>query len=263
MLPLGAIAVAILLARRSAAAWFVLGGLVALLPQWLLNRWRGTLWTPVPERTGWLTELQATFAPFVVRYDTVVAPDAQPSLAFCSPSMAQALDGKTPSSPGELAVTYLTHMPQSLVVSVQKVGAGLHWPLSAPYLTPAPVVNSLFAVLVTAVSVIGAAALLRRSFGRGRRMTLGQVGLLLALAASVVGLVTSATETRFALSLVLLGIVGCAELIADGLRLPRTKAARCWVVGTLIVAVGLYVAGVAGMAYPWDGLVSLEVCAGF
>jgi hypothetical protein len=261
LLPLGAVVLALLVLRRSATMWFAMGAVVALLPQFLFNASRGILGLPVPERTGWLSELQASFAPFIVRYDTVIEPGKSASLVFCSPPMARALEGVPPSSPGELAITYLTNLPDSLIVSVQKIGAALHWPLSTPYVAPAPVSNAVFAMMITAVTVIGAAVLLRQALRRGRGLTLGNVVVLLAWAGSLVALCTSATELRFALPLVIFGIVGCTVLTADGLRLPQARSARLWAAGTLVAVITLYAVGVTGMAHSFEFLVGFEGCA--
>jgi hypothetical protein len=261
LLPLGAVVLALLVARRGAAVWFASGVVVALIPQFLFNRSRGVLGLPVPDRTGWLTELQSTYAPFIVRYDTVIAsPGTSPSLSFCSPHMARALEGNLPSSPGELAVTYLTHMPASILMTAQKIGASLHWPLSTPYMTPAPVLNAAFAIVITSVTVIGAAVLLRHALRRGRGLTLSNIVLILAWVGCLLSLITSATETRFALPLVLFGLVGCSVLAADGLRKPQARSARLWIAGTLMAILALYVLGVTGMAHSFPFLASPEHC---
>jgi len=261
LLPLGAIFLALLIARRSATVWLALGVMVALLPQFMFNRSRGILGLPVPERTGWLSELQSSYAPFIVRYDTVIAvTETPPSVSFCSPRMARALEGAVPTSPGELAVTYLERLPESLAMALQKIGAALHWPLSSPYLTPAPVLNAVFALLITAVTVIGASVLLRHAFGRSHSLTFNRIVVLLAWAGSLVGLVTSVTETRFALALVLLGIVGCAVLAADGLRPGQERSARWWVAGAVAAVVALYAVGVTGMVHVFPFLAGLEDC---
>jgi hypothetical protein len=262
LVPLLAVGVAVLVARRWAAGWAVLGGALALVPQVAANlRWQGT-WSPVPVRTGALTELQASYASYVVRYDTVVSDSASaPQLFWCSPGMARALDGRTPTSPGELAVTYLTHLPGSLVFALQKVGAALHWPLAAPYDDPAPGVDVLVALLVTATTVVGLAALVHRAVTAGRHLQLGQVACTLVWLGTAAGLVTSATETRFALSLVLCGVAGCALLAAGGAVVPRGRSARLWVAGAAVVLVAVYAVGVSGMQHPVVGGVTVATCA--
>ncbi|MQA33318.1 hypothetical protein [Modestobacter roseus] len=261
LLPLAAVGVAVLLARRWAALWAALGATLALAPQVALNRSRGTSWLPVPPGTGGLTELQASFASYVVRYDTVVAgPDAEPRLFSCSPAMVDALAGEVPRSPAGLASAFLHHLPQSVPFAAQKVGAALHWPLSTPYLTPAPGVDVVFAVLVTAVSVAGVAALLRLSTRERGRTTLGRVAVLLVWLGSLATLVTSATETRFALPLVLIGVAGCATVVAGGR--PQGRSAWWWVAGTVVAVAAVYAVGVAGLQHPFAGMATPELCSG-
>jgi hypothetical protein len=264
LLPVAAVGVAVLVGRRLSGLWFGIGAALALVPQVLLNAWRGSTWAPWPEMTGWLTTLQSAYAAHTVRYDTVFAapvgsgPGASPRLFFCSPAMAQAVEGDVPSSPGDLAGAYLAHFPQGVVVSAQKIGASLHWPLAAPYAAPAPGVNLLFALLVTAVTVVGAAALLRRTVLVGRSASLAQSAAGVAWLFSVATLVTSATEMRFAVSLVLFGIAGCALLAADGLR---SSASRAWIAGTLVAVVAVFGVGHTGLAHPFTGDGTAEACA--
>ena len=80
-------------------------------------------------------------------------------------------------------------------------------------------------------------------------MTPGQVAGLLAWAGCLVGLTTSATETRFALPLVVIGLAGCTLLVADGRRLPRGTAGRVWVAGTIATFLVTFGAGVSGMQH--------------
>ncbi|WP_369139995.1 hypothetical protein [Modestobacter versicolor] len=261
LVAVAAVGVVVLVARRWAGGWFVLGAAVALLPQFVLNRARGATWVPWPELTSQLTGVQASYASFVVRYDTVVAGDAvSPQLFFCSPSMAAALDGDPPSSTGQLAVAYLQHLPQAVVLSVQKIGSAVHWPLSMPYYQSLPVVNGLFAVLVTAVSVLGAVALLHRLV-QDRRPSSTVVAGLVAWAASVLTLVTSATETRFAVVLVLFGIAGVAGLATTRWQLPRRGRGLGWLVGALALVALVYLGGSTGLAHPVVGDVTAETCA--
>ncbi|TFV76079.1 hypothetical protein E4P39_09330 [Blastococcus sp. CT_GayMR19] len=266
LLPLAAVGLAVLVARRWSGILFGLGVAVALVPQVLLNAWRGSTWTPWPEMTGFLTTLQSSYAAYVVRYDTVFAgpvgsgPIEEPRRMYCSPAMAEAVNGNVPSSPGDLAGTLLAHMPQSLVFSAQKIGAALHWPLATPYAAPAPGVNALFALLVTAVAVIGAAALLRRVARAGRDASLAQAAAVIAWASSVVTLATSTTEARFALTLVVFGIAGCALLAADGFR-PGSAPPRAWVAGALVAIVALFGVGHIGLGHPLEGVVTAAECA--
>jgi hypothetical protein len=265
LVPVAAVGVAVLVARRLRGLWFGLGVAAALVPQVLLNVWRGSTAAPWPEMTGWLTQLQSSYASYVIRYDTVsgmpIGSGAISRRFYCSPAMAQVVDGDGPSSPGELAGTLLAHLPQSVPFAAEKVGAALHWPLATPYSSTVPGVNGLFALLVTAVAVVGAAALIRHTVRLGRGVSLAHVTALIAWACSAATLVTATTETRFALPLVLFGLAGCAHVAAGGLR-PSGTAARIWLVGTVVAVVAVFGFGHIGMAHPTEGNGTVAECAG-
>ena len=255
--------VVVLIGRRLSGLWYLVGAGLALLPQVAINRMHGLPSWPWPEATSALTELQAGYAAYVIRYDTVMeGPDVYPRLFFCSPSMAGALDGKPPTSPGELAGAFLQHFPQALVFTAQKISAALHWTLSTPYYVTSPGVNGLFAIAVTTVTVAGAAALLHRSIRHGvRRLSVAHVGAVVIWLGSVLALVTSATESRFALPLVLVGIAGVAAALGDGVRLPRERAGRLWLAGSLVAVVAVFGLGAWGLQHPLPGDGALVDCA--
>lgn len=263
LIPLAALVVAVLAARRWSGLWFVAGAALALLPQFALNRWRGTSWLPWPEATAALTQVQASYASFVVRYDTDMSGQvSDPRLFFCSPRMAHALDGTAPDSTGGLALAFLSHPLEALVLSAQKVGAALHWPLSTPYFVPAPGSDGLFALLVTVVAVVGAMGLVRATFRHGwRAMSLPQAAALIAWAGSVLTLATSATETRFALPLLLVGIAGCALLSAEGSGVRSSTAGRVWLAATTVTVAVVFGTGVWGLQHPVEGDVTVTRCA--
>jgi hypothetical protein len=73
---------------------------------------------------------------------------------------------------------------------------------------------------------------------------------------------TSATEPRFALPLILLGIVGCAALVpvrwSDAVRRPE----RRWVIGTVVAALVVFAIGSNALSHPAPpGGVSVATCA--
>ncbi|WP_104527644.1 hypothetical protein [Blastococcus saxobsidens] len=262
LLPLLLLAAAVLVARRSSGLWFAAGAVGALVPQFLLNRWRGTAWLPFPEESGALTELQASYAAYIVRYDTVIDDEAGPRLFFCSPGMADALEGRAPTSFSELAVTFLSNFPHALLFSAQKIGAALHWPLSTPYRIDEPGLDGLFALLITTITVVGAAFLLRHGLRARRGIALEQVAVGLVWIGSLATLVTSATETRFAVLLVLVGVAGLASVADRRPDLARGGSARRWVGWTLLAMVAVYAVGISGLGHPVPGIVVLEMCTG-
>lgn len=255
--------VVVLVGRRLSGLWYLAGAGLALLPQVALNRVHGIPPWPWPEATSSLTQLQAGYAAYVVRYDTVMeGPPDYPRLFFCSPSMARALGGNPPRSPVELAGAFLHHFPLALLFCAQKISAALHWTLSTPYYVTNPGVNGLFAIVVTAVTVAGAAALLHRSVRHGiRELSVAHVGVVVVWLGSVLALVTSATESRFALPLVLVGIAGVASALADGVRLPRGGAGRLWLAGSLVTVVAVFGLGAWGLQHPLSGDGAMADCA--
>jgi len=94
----------------------------------------------------------------------------------------------------------------------------------------------------------------------GRNVSLAQAAAVIAWTFSVATLVTSTTEARFALTLILFGIAGCALLAAEGFRLSGT-APRAWVAGTLVAVVAVFGIGHVGLGHPVEGDVTAEICA--
>jgi hypothetical protein len=253
----------VLIARRGRTAWFGGGIALALLPQLALNGWRGASLVPWPERTSELIELQTGYAAYIVRYDTIAAETSSlPRRFYCSPGMADALQGDTPASITELATAFAAHPAQALVLSAQKVAAALHWPLATPYTSGARGANMLFALLVTSTAVVGAAVILRTAIRRGRSgLSVSQVATVVIWSGSVLALVTSAAESRFALPVVLIGVVGLSLILGQGLRVPVERTRRRWVLGTLASVAAVFAIGVSGLQHPHSGKTSLADCA--
>jgi hypothetical protein len=264
LVPVAAICAVVLVGQRLRGLWLFVGIGLALAPQAVMNRIWGVTVIPWPERTVELSSMQALYASFVVRYDTYVVDGATSQLFFCDPALAADVhaDGDYVRSSGELAGWMLSHLPHSLAFTGQKVAAALHWPLSTPYYAPGAAVNGVFAGLVTAIAVLGAVGLARATIRRGlRKATPAQVAAVVAWAGSLLTLLTSAPETRFALPLVIFGIAGCAVLFADGPHLPRSTRGRVWVAGGLVAVVAVYGLGAWGMAHPVMGAVNGPICA--
>jgi hypothetical protein len=257
------IALAVCLVRRVRGLWFLGGVAFALVPQILANRWWDISWLPWPEETFVLTQVQARYASYTVRFDGVLGPDGLAPLFYCSPSMAGAIDGEAPGSGGDMVGLFVANLPQAIVFSAQKVGAALHWPLTMPYYTDAPGVNALFALTVTAGAVVGAAALLRSTVRQGwRSMGLARLVVLILWVSSVASLISAATENRFALSLVSLGIAGCGLLVADGVPDVRGRAGRIWVAVVALAVVAVFAVGTTGLQHPFSGIPAVADCAG-
>ena len=257
------IAVVTVVARRWRSGWVLLGGMTALLPQ-VIYGWvsRGVL-SISPAATEGLISLQSGYAAYTVRYDTAPWDGGGAGQFFCSPAMASHVS-PLPTTTAELAGAYLSNFSHALPFALEKVAASLHWPLSAPYLHPNPGVDALFAVAVTAIAVVGCAALVcapilrRRTASRDLWVAWGLVSS--AVVATIATLAGSATESRFAIPLVLLGVVGVtvvAEAGAASVRANRRAFVAAGVVAVVVVGLGY-----AGLSHPAPRvMMTPEVCA--
>lgn len=263
LLPLAALGGFVAVTRRWPALWFAAGVLAGSLPQVAFNVARGHPPGLTPPGTAGLVGFQASYASYVVRYDTVTT-GGPPQQFYCDPSMASAVAGHPVGSTGDLLLALLASLPSSALFLVEKVAAALAWPASAPYSAPAAAGQYELAVPVVLIVLAGVAVACRTAGARA----------LAVLAAGVCGsLMTSATETRFALPLVLLGVAGCALRVPDTWR--PWQAWRRWhrvpvpcaavavpVAGVLVAAALLLAAAAAGVAHPLPpGPASPAACA--
>ena len=235
----------VFLRQRFTGLWFPAGAFVALVPQSISNLMHGSGWAPWPPGMGSLTQLQAYYASYIVRFDAVTASPAEvtPLRVFCSPAMAQAVGDHPPGSTGALAAFYLHNLPQSFVFLAEKTAAVLHWPLSFPYFEPTGAGDQMFALLVTTVAVLGAVSLVQAQSGSGfRSASLAACVALVVWLGSLATSLTSAPESRFAMPLVLFGIAGCAALV-------RERPGRRWVVGGVIAVAVVFAIGTAGLSH--------------
>ena len=257
--------VVVLVWKRWKGAFFALGVFVALIPQVVVNLVTSNEWGLLPTASSSLVALQAGYASYIVRYDTFLGA-ASPQQFFCSPAMANQLQGTAlPTSTGELASTFLANMPNSIVFSLQKIAAALQWPLASPYNVPAPGLDELFSLTITAVTTIGLLALLRLAIKSRGKWTSGLwqnwAALTVVTLSSVITLVGAATETRFALQLVLIGVVGCLTL---PLVSPREawRSGRWWIVTSVILVLVVSFFGYKGLSHPAaPGDATQAVCA--
>ena len=242
----------VLVWRRWSGLLMPAGVAVALLPQAVFNMSRFGNSTVLPPESAALMALQARLGSYVVRYDTLFGL-AQPQQFYCSPGMAQRLGSPLPATMGDLASTFLTHMPTSVVFALQKVGAALHWPLSTPYTTPMVGLDALYAVSITGITVVGIAALIRSAVrtrgGWSSSTWYGSTTISAVVVSGILTLVSSATESRFALPLVLIGAMGCATL-ANTRPAELWSRGRWWIIGALVVAVAVVALGYSGLSHP-------------
>ncbi|MEV0128390.1 hypothetical protein AB0H83_07975 [Dactylosporangium sp. NPDC050688] len=218
LLPLLALGGLVVATRRvRPALWSAAGAVAGSLPQMAYNLLRGDPPAPTPPGTAGLAGFQAGYASYVVRYDTIEPATGAPQQFYCDPSMAAAVAGDPVGSTGDLVRALLGNLPGSALFLVEKVAAALAWPASAPYSAAAGVERYALAVPVVLIVAVGIGAACRTPGARA----------VAVLAAGVcASLMTSATETRFALPLVLLGVAGCALLTppARGQTAPGEQA---------------------------------------
>lgn len=256
------IVVVVVIWKRAAGLLLPAGVAIALVPQVVMNAVQSGTWSPLPAGSDDLIALQSSYASYVVRYDTMID-DESARQFFCSPEMAHLVGDSTPQSAGELALTLIQTLPTSLWFSLQKVATSLSWHASTPYSAAVRPVDIAYGIGITAVAVVGIAALF---FVATRRIGRTRDGLGIAMVAAITAgttltLVSSATETRFALMLVLLGVVGVT--VMAGARLAEIWGSGRWWLGAAAVAtvIVLFV-GATGLAHPAPrGDVTTAICA--
>jgi len=258
------IAVIVVVWRQWTGLLFAVGAALSLLPQVAFNVIRFATWSVSPAGSGGMVGLQAGMASYIVRYDTLLGADV-PAKFYCSPVMANQVGATPPLSMAQLATFFVDHFSHASAFALEKVAASLHWTLATPYATPTPGLDSLFALFITAVTVLGLATLIRMAVHERGLPNRRDWFIWTLMAALVIGavltLVSSATETRFALPLVLVGLIGCATLVDVD---PRAVWAhgRGWVVGTIIVALGVVTLGYMGLSHPAQpGPVDASICS--
>lgn len=269
LVPVLLVLVIIAFTRRSTALWVIPGAAIALIPQLAVNVSIWGSWSLLPTGTAVLTRIQAAQSAYVVRYDTVIEAGRSPQQFYCDPGFASGLVGSPPpGSPLELAVTFLGHLPESVWFLVQKIAASLAWSLSTPYEASPDGRLGPVAVAVTVVAAMGLVALVL-CIARGRSVAGARTAGLVAGSfwiGSLATLAMSTPETRFALPLVLTGLVAIAA-VAARVRRPRNRSewalAAGAAVGTAGLTLGLLVSTLVGLQYavPPGPLADAAQCA--
>lgn len=229
------------------------GAALGLLPQSLVNLYVHGTPLPWPVDSAGLVRLQASYASYVVRYDTVPAAP-QPQLFHCSPAMAELVPDPPPDGLFELARHLLATLPDSLLFALEKVGAAFLWGWSTPYAAIGEPAVTALGVVVALVSGIGVVSVVRPVLGRVRGPAAERSeawGWAVIAGGSALTLVSSTPEARFALPVVLVGVVGCTAAIAQRHRLGDASWGRVpwWLPGAVLAAL-LLGAGAAGMTHP-------------
>ncbi|MBN9632904.1 MAG: hypothetical protein J0I18_20245 [Actinobacteria bacterium] len=233
--------------------WIALGAIVGALPQVILNRAVYKVWALTPGDTFRISEIQNQYASFVVRYDTVAYIQASdPRQFYCSPQMAAIVAQHPPATSLDLVKVFVKNLGSSVVFALEKVGAALSWSPQTPYAAPPPFEPTVVGAVVIIVASLGFVILAVETFRRGFRSLNATAVLLLAAWIGTVGtLVMSAPETRFASTLVVVGVIGCLVGLSRLRRASFRRPAPWVVLGVaLAIAVGLQVLAVVGLAHP-------------
>lgn len=213
LIAIAAVVVGVAVLHRWRTGLLLAGIVLGSVPQMVFNLSRGSAPGLTPPGTSGLVGFQAGYASYAVRYDTIIDANGAPQQFYCDPAMARAVAGHPVTSTGGLAKALLTNLPESIAFLVKKVCAALAWSSATPYSAAASVERYDLAVPIVLITVIGAFGLVLAA-RRREGLVLAGVGPAICLS-----LMTSATETRFALPLILLGIAGCALVT----RLPAAR----------------------------------------
>jgi hypothetical protein len=266
LVPVVAVAVVWTILHRHRALWLVVGGAVSLLPQIAVNLYFARRFVPWPVDTFRVVEVQSRYAAFVVRFDGVAYHNAvNPQLFYCNPEMAARVEGNPPTGAGELLGLYARNLPESIALMAQKVASSLIWTPDTPYSDLPSRTPGALAVVVVALSVVGIAGLLWSTVRRGHPSSLRASAPLFALwLGSAATLAYSTAEARFALPLLLIGIVGCTVAAAHlAGRAGVTKSSLVWLAAGVGVVLLLLWVGTAGLSNPAPlGDVTPEICRG-
>jgi hypothetical protein len=235
------------------AHWPALGAIIAFAPQVITNMVVMGSWKPWPTLTSKITAIQAQYAGYTIRYDTIAyVKSPSPRQFFCSPELASAAGGQFPKSTGELLAFFANSFPESLSFMAQKVAASLSWSLATPYEAPPSGGLSLMAIAVATVSSAGFLALIWHFLRQQAGSRSPVIPVLLAVwLGSVATLVFATPETRFALPILLIGLIGCVVATSRVTRrIPLTAKAVAWAEGAAVLAILLLWLGTAGLSHP-------------
>jgi hypothetical protein len=246
--------------RRSPLA--VVGGAAVLATQYVYGAAQSGISSVMPPTTRLVTQIQFNYSPYVVRYDTVPFTAEDPRLWHCSPAMAETLGDRVITSSGDLLGFFVDSLPGSALLAVQKVAASLHWNAATPYGQDGQGALRPLGVLVIALTAAGLVALvplLRRSPG-GRAPVAACIALALG---SMVTLVGSTPEARFALPLVAAGLVGTVAAVARWWHRDVVSTRGFWVAAACAAVLAVLVAGVGWQALQQDstrGEMTADTC---
>lgn len=262
LVPLALVAVVWCIFNARRMQWPALGAAIGLVPQVLFNRYAFDVWLPWPVDTFRIGQIQAQYSGYVVRYDTVLySPVADPRLFSCDPAMARAMLDSTSDG---LFAAIVRDPIHAIPFALEKLTASLQWSFATPYASASISGVNLIGLIVTIVSVAGVVGLIRHAFRSGVRRTepMGAqlAGLWLGTAAT---LVASTPEARFALPLVLSGIIGTIVFVSDRLEYGwQLRREWAWTALIAVFVIVTIIVGQIGLSQPaGPGNATVEVCA--
>lgn len=218
-----------------------------------------SLWPP---DVSTVSAIQLNYAAYGVRYDTVAySASVDPRQWYCSPEMAGAVAGDLPTSTGDLLLTYVQNLPTSVAFAAEKLAATLQWSWATPYATSFQESLRFLGFVAVALTCVGLMVLTHLLMTSKRREFLTPAMLVAVAVGSVVTIIGSSPEARFAAPLVAAGLVGSVAGLAKLTHWPGTRTGVTWICSILVVTVVTVVVGVMGMSHPApDGDVTAEIC---
>ncbi len=237
-----------------------LGAVLGVVPQLAYGAIRGDTVGILPPQAGLVSAIQFNYAAYGVRYDTVTYAPIDPRQWYCHPAMASVADGHLPTGGRDLMGLFLANLSTAVPFSLQKVAAALQWSINTPYAAE-EAGWTWHGVLVACVTTVGLVVLVG-AIRRGRPDVPVPALAVAAALGSVVTLVASAPELRFAALLVLFGILGCAAVAAGAVPDKlRSRSGALLVGSALAVTLSVLALGAAGTSHPADpGDVNAPIC---
>lgn len=263
LVPVGLAGIVWLVFYWHKAHWPAIGAILGFVPQVIRNAVFTGYWKPWPLSTPGISSVQALYAPFTVRYDTIAyVPTPAPQQFFCSPVMAEAFGDGHAEGTGDVLAFFAGNLPDSGLFMAQKIAASLNWSLETPYSgLPSSTISPL-AVLVVLVSAVGLLSLIWHVVTRQSGPSAVPPMLLAVWFGSVATLAVSTPEARLALPVLMVGVIGAVTVVS---RLPErlraTRATNSWAGGTALMVVLLLWLGNTGLSRPAPvGDVTAAVC---
>lgn len=265
--PIVVAVVVLLFVRAGQVAIAVAGGVLALIPQLALNVLAFGSWSIVPRETAALSAVQAAYAHVALRYDTVAFADQRPQQWYCDPLYASlVVDDGVPRNQFQVVGSALAHLPDSLWFLFRKAAASIHWSLETPYEPPPGSAVDVLTVLVVMTAALGVVILAGSAIReRAERRRLSAILALLGFWFGALAVLVFATpETRFAVPIVLVGLIGVVSVIPARIsEITVTPGSALIAACGLLLAAALFLGGAEALSHslPAGPLTDARACA--